>query len=205
MPANRVVAYYAAFALVTAHGKAVSTPDTHFFPPGEKLSRIAKIYNRQPDEPMMPFGDAPIVEDAFAYSADYPYNGPKTYFSGGGGLLSTAIDYVRFCQMMLNGGELNGARLLSPKTVEMMTVNQVGERKEDTGFGLGFYVVRDGDQGELASVGTYGWGGFWNTTFFIDPSEDLIGIFMSQVHPTGGLALSGVFRSLVYQALVEPS
>ena len=177
--------------------------DTHFFLPQEKVGRLAAVYRRQPGEPIAAFGPQPIVEDYMVYVDDYPYNGPKTYFSGGGGLVSTAGDYARFCQMLLNGGELDGVRVLGPKTVEIMTVNQVGDLNPEQGFGLGFFVIREGDQGELISRGTYGWGGFWNTRFFIDPQEGLFGIFMSQLHPSGGSTIHDRFRNLVYQALVR--
>jgi len=103
--------------------------------------------------------------------------------------------------MILNGGELDGERLLSRNTVEYMTSDHVGELRED-GFGLGFFVDRNvGEFRGLSSVGTHGWGGFFYTSFFIDPEEELIGIYMSQLHPSGGLDLAAKFRVLAYQSI----
>ena len=136
-----------------------------------------------------------------AYSADYPYRGPRTYFSGGGGLCSTAEDYYRFCQMMLNGGSFNGARLLSRKSVELITQNHV-QGKLEQGFGLGFGVNSEPRHlTELGSIGSYYWGGFFYTAFVIDPKEELIAIFMGQLHPTGGLNLDGKTIQLAYQSI----
>ena len=120
------------------------------------------------------------------------------------GLVSTAPDYVRVAQMMLNGGKFNGVRLLSRKTVELMISNQLTNMDVDFGFGLGFSVVRDeSDLRDLGSVGTFGWGGFFFTNFFIDSQEQMIGIFMCQLHPTGGLDLGGRIRTLCYQAIAD--
>jgi CubicO group peptidase (beta-lactamase class C family) len=134
-------------------------------------------------------------------------NGGK-FESGGGGLLSTARDYLRFSQMMLNGGELDGVRLLSPKTVELMTANHLGNipmgfGRRGAGFGLGFGIVLDpGEVGEVSSAGEYNWGGAAGTRFWIDPEEELIGLFMVQSIPHR-TRLAGDFKVLVYQALVE--
>ena len=138
------------------------------------------------------------------YSADYPYRGPRKLFSGGAGLCSTAADYARFCQMILDGGALDGARLLSRKTVDMMTHDQLGKIAPDQAFGFGFGV--DGAKsplGELGSPGQFGWGGFFYTQFFIDPKEQMIGIFMAQLHPAGGLTLDQVFQTLASQSIVD--
>ncbi len=184
--------------------KPLDMVDTHFFIPETKRERIATVYERTKDGPITRKSQEPTVEGSLTYSTDYPYNGPQTYFSGGGGLVSTAPDYVRFAQMMLNGGELSGVRLLSRKTVELMTLNQLANMDVDFGFGLGFSVVRDeSDLNEVGSVGTFGWGGFFYTNFFIDPQEQMIGIFMCQLHPSGGLDLWGKIRILYYQAIAD--
>jgi CubicO group peptidase (beta-lactamase class C family) len=179
--------------------------DTHFFLPEEKVSRLAAVYRRGEGSPIERLPEGPVTEEAgTVYSASYPYQGPKRYFSGGGGLVSTAGDYARFAQMLLNGGELDGVRLLSPKSVELMTMNHVGGLDVDFGFGLGFGVTRDErDLRELGSVGRYGWGGFFYTDFFVDPQEELIGVFMAQLHPSGGLRLHEKFRVLATQAIIE--
>ena len=178
--------------------------DTHFFIPEEKLPRLAAVYRRISAGDLERLSEEPITEGTNTYSISYPYQGPQSYFSGGGGLSSTASDYARFLQMMLNGGELNGVRLLSPKTVELMTTNSVGELAGNMDFGLGFAIRTErGLHGELASNGAYSWGGFFYTGFSVDPEEEMIYIFMSQLHPTGGLTLGNKFEVLVYQALVD--
>ncbi len=177
--------------------------DTAFFLPEEKVPRLATAYTWYEGKGLNRFPDKPITEGNFVYSADYPYRGPKKLFSGGGGLCSTAGDYARFCQMMLNGGALDGARLVSRKTVELMTHDQLGKSAPDQAFGLGFGVAGKGPLHELGTPGTYSWGGFFYTGFFIDPKEELIGIFMAQLHPTGGLNLDRLVNVLIYQSIVE--
>jgi CubicO group peptidase (beta-lactamase class C family) len=184
--------------------KPLGMKDTHFFLPETKRERLATVYKRTKDGPIMRKSQEPTAEGLLIHSTDYPYNGPRTYFSGGGGLVSTVSDYVRFAQMMLNGGKFNGVRLLSRKTVELMTVNQLADMDVDYGFGLGFSVVRDeSDLNEIGSVGTFGWSGFFFTNFFIDPQEQMIGIFMCQLHPSGGLDLGEKIRILSYQAIAD--
>jgi CubicO group peptidase (beta-lactamase class C family) len=184
--------------------KPLGMEDTHFFIPESKRERIATVYERTKDGPIVRKSQEPTVEGSLTYSTDYPYNGPRTYFSGGGGLVSTVSDYARFAQMMLNSGELDGVRLLSRKTVELMTTDQLADMDVDYGFGLGFGVVRDeSDLKEVGSVGRYGWSGFFFTSFFIDPQEQMIGIFMCQLHPSGGLDLGEKIRILCYQAIAD--
>jgi CubicO group peptidase (beta-lactamase class C family) len=182
----------------------VGMPDTYFYPPEDKVKRLAGAYTWYPEKGLSRFPDAPISEGAFTYSADYPYRGPKKLFAGGAGLCSTAMDYARFCQMMLNGGKAGGARLISRKTVELMTSDQLGKIGPDQGFGLGFGV--DGVKAplqELGSPGEYNWGGFFYTAFVVDPREQMITIFMAQLHPTGDLTLDRLVHVLAYQAIVD--
>jgi len=178
--------------------------DTYFYPPENKLDRLAAAYTWYPDKGLSRFLDAPIVEGSFAYAADYPYRGPKRLFSGGAGLCSTAADYAHFCQMMLEGGKFGGTRLLSRKSVELMTQDHLGRISADQSFGLGFGV--DGVKSplaELGSSGEYNWGGFFYTAFVIDPKEQMITIFMAQLHPTGGLNLDRLLHTLSYQAIID--
>ena len=134
-------------------------------------------------------------------------NGPRKSFSGGAGLLSTANDYTQFLQMMLNGGELNGVRILSRKTVELMTVNHIGDLAPQffgagMGFGLGFYVVHDvGARGVPGSFGEYGWGGAYHSTYWVDPEEDMVVTYMSQLRPAAGLDDHDKLRTLIYAAI----
>ncbi len=178
--------------------------DTSFFPPDSKVDRLATAYTYYSDKGLGRFPDAPITDGSFSYSADYPVRGPKKLFAGGAGLTSTAPDYARFCQMMLNGGKLGNVRILSPKSVELMTHDQLGKISPEQGFGLGFGI--DGVKSPLSELGTpgeYNWGGFFYTAFSVDPKEDMIVIFMGQLHPTGDLPLDRQVHALVYQAIMN--
>ena len=178
--------------------------DTYFYPPDNKLDRLATAYTYYDEKGLNRFPDTPITEGPFTYSADYPVRGPKKLFSGGAGLVSTAADYMRFCQMMLDGGKAGNTRLLSRKSVELMTQDQLGKVSADQGFGLGFGV--DGVKAplaELGSPGEYNWGGFFYTAFSIDPKEQMIVIFMGQLHPAGDLSLNRQTHELAYQAIID--
>jgi CubicO group peptidase (beta-lactamase class C family) len=178
--------------------------DTYFFPPENKLDRLATAYTYYPDKGLNRFPETPITEGSFTYSADYPYRGAKKLFSGGAGLTSTAADYARFCAMMLEGGKLGNVRLLSRKSVELMTHDQLGKISSDQAFGLGFGI--DGVKSPLSELGTpgsYNWGGFFYTAFSVDPKEQMIVIFMGQLHPTGDLELDRQVHELAYQAIID--
>jgi CubicO group peptidase (beta-lactamase class C family) len=174
--------------------------DTFFYLPPEKKQRLAAVYMADSAGHVHRAQNGPLGQ------GDY-VDGPRRSFSGGAGLLSTARDYSRFLQMLLNGGELDGVRILSPKTVELMTTNQVGNLfnwSPGQGFGLAFSTVdRVGADG-LASVGSWGWGGAYGSMYRADPKEHLIMAFMIQQFPYGTEAPAR-FPNLVYQALVEPS
>jgi CubicO group peptidase (beta-lactamase class C family) len=173
--------------------------DTAFHVPQAKIERFAANYG--PDEE----GGLKVI-DAPESSR---FTEPARHASGGGGLLSTAPDYMRFAQMLLNGGALEDVRLLGPKTVELMTMNHLlpGQHPwEDAsrGFGLGVGVTLDvARAASLGSAGSYGWGGAANTRFWIDPQEDLIGLLMLQYMPNGTYPVVDDFIIAVYQALVE--
>ncbi|MGI9293043.1 MAG: serine hydrolase domain-containing protein, partial [Pseudomonadales bacterium] len=147
------------------------------------------------------------------------YLSPPTYFSGGGGLVSSAADYLRFAQMFINGGELDSERLLSPRTVAYMSRNHLPGGKdlpalttgsfsevpfEGVGFGLGV-AVRDNSvsSGVLSSKGELSWGGLASTHFWIDPREDLISIFLTQLIPSSSYNIRNELRTLVYGALID--
>jgi CubicO group peptidase (beta-lactamase class C family) len=178
--------------------------DTYFFPPENKLDRLATAYTYYADKGLNRFPDTPITEGSFSYSADYPYRGPKKLFSGGAGLNSTAQDYARFCQMMLEGGKLGNVRILSRKSVELMTHDQLGKISADQDFGLGFGIAGvKSPLSELGTPGAYSWGGFFYTAFIIDPKEQMIVVFMGQLHPTGNLTLDNQVQELAYQAIID--
>ena len=176
--------------------------DTYFFPPDNKLDRLATAYSYDEAKGLTRFPEGSVTEGLLVYSADYPYRGPKKLFSGGGGLVSTAQDYARFCQMMLDNGKVGQTRLLSRKSVELMTSDQLGKISPDQGFGLGFGVSGvKAPLSELGSAGEYNWGGFFYTSFSIDPKEQMIVIVMAQLHPTGGVDIEQKVQTLAYQAI----
>ena len=183
--------------------------DTAFKVNEGNKDRLAQLYKPEgvtADNYFSPAtGSGLEIADAFI-SAGYIYGGK--FESGGGGLVATARDYMRFSQMMLNGGELDGVRILSPKTVDLMTTNHIGDLglgygSKGIGFGLDFAVVLNpGEVGEVSSAGEYNWGGAAGTRFWIDPQEQLIGLFMVQSIPHR-TRLADDFKVMTYQALVE--
>ncbi len=176
--------------------------DTYFYPPDNKLDRLAAAYSYEDGKGLTRFPDTPLTEGLLVYSADYPYRGPKKLFSGGAGLVSTASDYARFCQMMLDDGKLGNTRLLSRKSVELMISDQLGKISPEQGFGLGFGVEGvKAPLAELGSIGEYDWGGFFYTGFSIDPKEQMIVIFMAQLHPEGSVDIKAKVQTLAYQAI----
>jgi CubicO group peptidase (beta-lactamase class C family) len=189
--------------------KPLGMKDTHFFLPQEKVARLASVYRPASKGGIEKLPETPVEMGPLVFSTSFHYSGPRTYFSGGAGLVSTATDYARFLQMLLGGGTLDGVRLLSRKTVEIMTVNHTSGTNlfpgtEGYGFGLGFAVNTDlGKTGRIGSMGEYNWGGFFATRFWIDPKEDMIGIIMLQMYPNNHLDLGEKFRVLAYQAIVD--
>lgn len=175
--------------------------DTHFYLPPEKRERLAVVYSAAED------GNLERAPDPGGMVGQGLYvDGPRKSYSGGAGLLSTARDYARFLQMMLNGGELDGKRLLSPKTVELMTVDHLHDIPftNGVGFGLGYSVVKDlGARGVPGSVGEYGWGGAYHSSYWVDPEEDLLVVYFTQLIPAGNIDDHGKLRALVYQAIVD--
>ena len=175
--------------------------DTHFYLPESKLTRFATLY-RPDDNGKMELAEVPTVESRFVAE-------PHVYFSGAGGLVSTARDYFRFHQMMLNGGELEGTRILSRKTVELMTTNHTGDKGiwltgPGYGFGLGYAIVTDlGQSGSPRSEGSYYWGGAYGTIFWVDPKEELIGILMEQIRPYTHINTRADMATMTYQAIVD--
>ena len=182
---------------------------TGFSVPDESIERFAANYNRRP-------GEAPALGDDPQTSG---YRRHPAYLSGAGGLVSTTKDYMRFCRMLVDGGELDGKRILGRKTLELMRVNHLPGGSDLTkvavggfgeagftgvGFGLGFAVGQGPAATAMAgSAGEYYWGGAASTAFWIDPVEDLAVIFMTQLMPSASYPFRAQLRSLVYQALAE--
>jgi len=175
--------------------------DTHFFVPKDKVDRLVTVYaldetlERAPDEGRW-------------LSQGHYVDGPRKNFSGGAGLVSTAGDYLRFLQMTLNGGVLFGNRILSRKSVESMISDHVGDKfggpDNGQGFGLGFWVMDDlGEFGALGSEGSYGWGGAYHTIYWVDPAEELVVVYMTQLIPANNIDDHSKLRALIYQAMVD--
>jgi CubicO group peptidase (beta-lactamase class C family) len=184
--------------------------DTGFSVPDSEISRFAASYSRRRNKTLACVDDP----DSSTYRTH-----PK-FFSGGGGLVSTTEDYLRFCQMLVNGGELDGVRILGRKTIELMATNHLpgrGELREfafaggygESGFdGIGFGLTMAVGLGmaeteQIGSPGEFYWGGAASTIFWIDPVEDLVAVFMTQLMPSGTFNFRGQLKSLIYPAIVE--
>lgn len=185
--------------------------DTGFHVPAEKLDRFAANYRRGGE------GEPPyvLVDRADSSSA---YARPRTFFSGAGGLVSTASDYMRFCKMLANGGELDGVRIIGPRTLRFMTTNHLpggcdlaamGARLGETtfdgiGFGLGFAVLLDPAVAQvLGTPGEYYWGGAAGTAFFVSPGEDLVLIYLMQVMQASGYPIRRELRTTTYASIID--
>ena len=172
--------------------------DSSFYVPADKASRFATVYASEA-------GQLVRAPEPARGQGDY-VKGPRKAFSGGAGVVSTAADYARFLQMLLNGGELDGVRLLGPKSVQLMTSNHVGNLYQEGkfGFGFGFEVVEHvGRSGRPGSVGEFSWGGAYHTKFWVDPVEEIVAVFMTQILPAPGPALQDSFRVMVNQAITD--
>ncbi|HET7017161.1 MAG TPA: serine hydrolase domain-containing protein [Streptosporangiaceae bacterium] len=184
--------------------------DTAFRVPDDKVGRFAACYRRDSDKKLVLYDD-PMVSG---------YREQPSFLSGGGGLVSTTGDYLRFCRMLLNGGELDGTRILGRKTVELMTVNHLpgGGDLQDfafeqgygevgfpgMGFGLTMAVSKSpAETGVIGSAGEYMWGGAASTAFWIDPAQDLLVVFMTQFIPSGLFNFRGQLKTLIYPAIAD--
>jgi CubicO group peptidase (beta-lactamase class C family) len=180
--------------------KPLHMDDTGFYVPESKWDRLATMYAANPDGTITRSNDP--MQEGIKHNPGV--------FSGGGGLASTATDYARFLQMLLNGGELNGVRILSPKTVELMSSDHLGDLPRTGGalspgygFGLSFAVSHGpGATGDVGSPGEYNWAGLAGTIFWIDPREKMIGIFMVQ-NPFLDFAKGAQFKRLAYLSIVK--
>jgi CubicO group peptidase (beta-lactamase class C family) len=184
--------------------------DTAFSVPEDKVDRFASCYGPAPG------GDPQytLVDDAVTSG----FARPRTYFSGAGGIVSTAPDYYRFCNMLLNGGELDGVRILGPRTLSLMTMNHLpggrdlatmaqsaGETaREGIGFGLGFAMLLDPTVAQIIGTpGEYYWGGAASTAFFVNPKEELIMLFLTQLRPSSTYPIRRELRATIYSAILD--
>jgi CubicO group peptidase (beta-lactamase class C family) len=184
--------------------------DTAFGVPDDKVGRFAACYRRGADREL-------VLSDDPERSG---YRRQPSFLSGGGGLVSTTPDYLRFCQMLLNGGELDGVRILGRKTVELMSANHLPGGGDLTqfalaggygevgfaGMGFGLTVAVSGPPTAtqvIGSAGEYMWGGAASTAFWVDPAEDLTVVFMTQLLPSGTFNFRGQLKTLVYPAMVD--
>lgn len=170
--------------------------DTWFYPPESQGARLTTVYTRT---------DAGLVRapDGPKGQGDY-IAGPRVSYSGGAGLVSTARDYSRFLQMLANGGELGGVRILGPRTVELMTADHADTlySRNGMGFGLGFEILDDpGRAGQYGNPGRFGWGGAYSSNYWVDPNDGLVVVFMTQILPNPGIDLPDRLRAMVYQAV----
>ncbi|MFT4804029.1 MAG: CubicO group peptidase (beta-lactamase class C family) [Psychroserpens sp.] len=176
--------------------------DTYFYLPENKKNRLATVYSSGKD------GIERTLKKGTMVSQGAYVEGPKMSYSGGAGLLSTAMDYAKFLQMTLNGGTYSGKRILSRKSIELMTTNHLDKASFDkgdgTGFGLGFSVLQNlGLRGQMGSVGEYGWGGAYHSTYWVDPQEELVVVYFTQLIPAQNIDDHGKLRVQVYQAIID--
>ena len=182
--------------------------DTSFMVASRKADRFAANYERQADKTLK------LIDDPERSN----YLKEPTFFSGGGGLTGTTADYLRFCEMLRRGGELDGVRILGPRTIELMRLNHLAGGKdlsamaigafsetayEGVGFGLGFAMTLGQVQAGALGGGDYYWGGAASTIFWVDPNEDLVVIFMTQLMPSATFNFRGQLRNIIYSAIVE--
>jgi CubicO group peptidase (beta-lactamase class C family) len=175
--------------------------DTHFYLPADKRVRLTAVYSAQEDGTIARAPDGAGMANQGQY-----VEGPRKAYGGGAGLLSTAGDYARFLQMLLNGGELDGVRVLSPASVRLMTSDHVPNYLgTDRGFGLGFEIIEDlGSFGQLGSEGAFGWGGAYHSTYWVDPKEDMVVVYLTQLAPARSIDDFGKLRALIYSSILHP-
>ncbi len=173
--------------------------DTWFYLPDDRAKRLVPVQHKTDEGKWVPY---PVT----FYDPDFPVKGAKCFFSGGAGLCSTAKDYATFLQMYLNGGEINGIRILSRTTIQMMMGNQTGDLYGSTSgryHGLAFGVINDKGQsiGGMGSAGSFFWGGYFNTQCLADPKENIIGVIMKQTQGPVSDDTGWMFRTLIEQAV----
>lgn len=181
--------------------------DTYFFLPKEKQARLVVLYKEVNNK--IDIQDSLISLNG-TFSRDFPKTANGTYFSGGAGLASTAYDYALFGQMLLNGGELNGKRIVSPATVKLMVSNQIGDHLMwgDTNkarrFGLGFGILTDyAEKTLMIPEGSYGWDGMFASHYWTDPRNKMVVVFMRNIWPTEHWDYGDRIKPIIYQSLIK--
>ncbi|HEV8272529.1 MAG TPA: serine hydrolase domain-containing protein [Chitinophagaceae bacterium] len=181
--------------------------DTYFFLPKEKQARLVSLYTQQGNQTKLRIQDSLISLNG-TFSRDFPKTPNGTYFSGGAGLASTAYDYALFGQMLLNGGELNGKRILSPGTIQLMTSNQIGnhlmwgDSNMTRRFGLGFGILTEyAERTLMIPAGSYGWDGMFASHYWTDPKNKMVVVFMRNIWPTDHWDYGDRIKPLIYQSL----
>ena len=180
--------------------------DTHFYLPIDKKDRLATVYSST-ELGVVKSPDPGKRVSASMIGQGHYLTGPRINFSGGAGLLSTAEDYASFLQMMLNDGTLNNNRIISKKTVELITVDHIRgiefPWENGIGFGLGFSILKDlGSRGTPGTVGEYGWGGAYHSTYWVDPKESLVVVYFTQLIPALDIDDHDKLRTLIYQSII---
>lgn len=182
--------------------KPLGMADTYFYLPSAKKGRLVNLYTEDKNKKSIKAAETFNLNGTF-YSGFPATDG--TYFSGGGGLSSTAYDYAIFMQMLLNGGQYNGKYLLSPTTVRMMTSNQIGnvDYRNGNKFGLGFEIVSEHNAGLTPlSPGTFSWGGMFSSSYWIDPKEKIVAQLFINQYPNSHSEIHDKFKAVVYGALI---
>ncbi|RYD72818.1 MAG: class A beta-lactamase-related serine hydrolase [Sphingobacteriales bacterium] len=181
--------------------KPLAMNDTYFALPKEKVNRLATVYTEDPKSNIV----KPWIDGTFpGATINYPING-NGYFAGGAGLVSTSKDYGTFLQMLLNGGIYNGKRILSDKSVSLMTMNQIGNIPfGDNSFGLGFEVITDkGSKKTGQSTGSYQWGGFFGSSYWVDPKKKIVAQIYVQQWPFSHGEIADQFKSIIYKGITK--
>ena len=180
--------------------------DTHFYLPLSKIDRLTKVYSST-DSNIKLAANPGKREGVGMIGQGHYVNGPRMSFSGGAGLLSTAEDYAVFLQMMLNKGQFGKKRILSRKSVELMVTNHIADIPfwwEGIRFGLGFATVEElGGRGMLGSVGEFSWGGAYHSTYWVDPNEDMVVVYFTQLLPAINIDDHSKLRTLIYQSIID--
>lgn len=187
--------------------RPLNMKDTRFYLNENQQANLTPLYTPGETGELVLVGDAVLSAGDINFSGDVGFEGRGNLYAGGSGLTGSTMDYMRFLQMLLNRGTLEGVRVLKESTVQLMTENHIGELSvpfpnHGDGFGYGFGVLTErGKSVDVASVGSFSWGGIYNTYYWVDPQEELIGLVMTQIFPNDHLTIREDFKERVYTAI----